>query len=292
MIPRRIQIAIRRKMVRRQRVKYRDIWPIDEQAGNTPKGWPGWPDRKKFALVLTHDVESALGLEKVLPLARLEQSLGFRSSFNFVGQDYPVDDQMRKALIDMGFEVGLHGLTHKGNMFRTRKVFEKQLPQINRILKEWNASGFRAPSMYHNLYWTAELDIAYDMSTFDNDPFEPQPDGTGTIFPFWVPNRNGGGFVELPYTIPQDLTLFVLMREKNTRIWQRKLDWIASRGGMILLLVHPDYLVLDSQASAFYEYPVQFYEDFLNYVKTTYERKYWNALPREVSGYYKQQMTS
>jgi hypothetical protein len=27
-------------------------------------------------------------------------------------------------------------------------------------------------------------------STFDTDPFEPQPDGMGTIFPFWVPNQD------------------------------------------------------------------------------------------------------
>jgi glycosyltransferase involved in cell wall biosynthesis len=288
LIPRRIQIAIRRQVVRRQRVKYRDIWPIDPAAGNTPPGWPGWPKGKKFALVLTHDVESALGLEKVLPLARLEQSLGFRSSFNFVGQDYPVYDQIRKALIDMGFEVGLHGLTHKGNMFRSKRIFEKQRPQINRILKEWNAFGFRTPSMYHHLEWTAELDIEYDMSTFDTDPFEPQPDSGGTIFPYWVNRRSGGGFVELPCTMPQDHTLLIIMGEKEPGIWQRKLDWIASKGGMVLLVVHPDYMVLDSQAPTFYEYPVRLYEDLLNYVKTTYDGEYWQPLPRELSQYYKQ----
>ena len=34
------------------------------------------------------------------------------------------------------------------------------------------------------------LNIAYDASTFDTDPFEPQPDGVNTIFPFWVPRRS------------------------------------------------------------------------------------------------------
>jgi hypothetical protein len=28
-----------------------------------------------------------------------------------------------------------------------------------------------------------DLNIEYDASTFDTDPFEPQPDGVGTIFP-------------------------------------------------------------------------------------------------------------
>ena len=41
--------------------------------------------------------------------------------------------------------------------------------------------------MLHNLVWLRDLDILYDASTFDTDPFEPQPEGMETIFPFWVP---------------------------------------------------------------------------------------------------------
>ena len=63
--------------------------------------------------------------------------------------------------------------------------------------------GFRTPTMFHHLEWTGELDIEYDSSTFDTDPFEPQPDGVGTIFPFWVPAK------VLPSSIldPQSSTL-------------------------------------------------------------------------------------
>ena len=145
LIPRRLQLALRRRMVLRKLPQVRHIWPIDERAGKKPEGWPGWPDGKQFALVLTHDVETREGLEKVLPLARLEQKLGFRSCFNFVGRDYPVYDQIRKTLTDMGFEVGLHGLTHKGNLFRSRKVFEKQRPEINQDFKGMEGRGFPDP---------------------------------------------------------------------------------------------------------------------------------------------------
>jgi len=85
LIPRRLQLALRRQMVLQKLPKVKHTWPIDPAAGQKPEGWPGWPDGKPFALVLTHDVETAEGLTKVLPLARLEQSLGFRSCFNFVG---------------------------------------------------------------------------------------------------------------------------------------------------------------------------------------------------------------
>jgi glycosyltransferase involved in cell wall biosynthesis len=40
--------------------------------------------------------------------------------------------------------------------------------------------------MLHKLDWLHDLDIEYDSSTFDTDPFEPQPDGMATIFPVWV----------------------------------------------------------------------------------------------------------
>jgi hypothetical protein len=48
--------------------------------------------------------------------------------------------------------------------------------------------------------------------------------------------------VELPYTLPQDFLLFVLMQEKNIDIWKKKLDWIADQGGMALFIAHPGYM--------------------------------------------------
>lgn len=40
--------------------------------------------------------------------------------------------------------------------------------------------------MQHKLSWLHELEVEYAKSTFDTDPFEPQPDAARTIFPFWV----------------------------------------------------------------------------------------------------------
>lgn len=47
----------------------------------------------------------------------------------------------------------------------------------------------QGPAVHHNLEWIGELDIEYDLSTFDTDPFMPQPDGVGTIFPFLVERK-------------------------------------------------------------------------------------------------------
>jgi hypothetical protein len=129
----------------------------------------------------------------------------------------------------------------------------------------------------------------YDASTFDTDPFEPQPDAVGTIFPFWVEGPDGGGHVELPYTLVQDFTLFTVLREPNIDIWKQKLDWIAAHGGMALLIAHPDYMCFEG-AGCPDEYAIQFYEDFLRYVRRKYDGDYWTELPREVSRFYKDSM--
>ena len=83
-LPKRLRMALRRSMARRKLEDCRSVWPIDPTAGRTPAGWRGWPEGKRFALALTHDVEGPAGLAKCLELMELELELGFCSSFNFV----------------------------------------------------------------------------------------------------------------------------------------------------------------------------------------------------------------
>ena len=289
-IPRRIQIAIRRQIIKRQRAQYRDIWPIDKNAAKPPQNWQGWPDGKKFALVLTHDVESKKGVGNCSALLDLDEQMGFKAAFNFVCKDYPIPMDLISRIKDRGFEVGVHGLKHTGNIYRSKETFSKQAVQINQCLKEWDAVGFRSPSMFHNLAYNHDLNIEYDASTFDTDPFEPQPDGVGTIFPFFVPGvTDQKGYVELPYTLPQDFLLFVLMQEDSIDIWKAKLDWIARNGGMALVITHPDYIDFSGNELNHEKYPVHLYEQFLNLIKTKYEGQYWNALPKEMSHFWVEQ---
>jgi peptidoglycan/xylan/chitin deacetylase (PgdA/CDA1 family) len=282
-IPRRLQIQLRRMIVARKRARYANVWPIDERAGNAPEGWNGWPEGKKFALVLTHDVETAKGQENCRQLMELEEKLGFRSSFGFVPERYPVSAELRADLEKRGFEVYVHGLYHDGLYYSSRETFLERTARINHYLVEWKAVGFRSPSMQHNMDWFHDLYIEYDSSTFDTDPFEPQPDGVGTIFPFRI-RRNSGdrGYLELPYTLCQDHTLFVIMQERSIDIWKKKLDWIAEKGGMALLICHPDYMEFDGQREGFGKYPSKFYSEFLKFVRSRYEDKYLNCLPRDM----------
>lgn len=284
-IPRFVQIFLRRKLVVRQKEKYKDVWPILEKAGEKPKGWPGWANNKKFSVVLTHDVETQSGHDKCIHLMKLEKNLGFCSSFNFVPERYNVSESLRNELTLNGFEVGVHGLNHDGKLFSNENIFRKRAKKINRYIKEWNSVGFRAPAMHHNLEWIKQLEVKYDLSTFDTDPFEPQSDGVNTIFPFWVAdNGNGNGYWELPYTLVQDFTLLVLLRE-DIDIWKEKVDWIVKKGGMVLVNVHPDYVNFSENKNGLEEFSKSRYVDLLTYVESKYEGEYWNPLPKELAAY-------
>ena len=293
-VPQSFRAAVRRSLALRLRKRVGDIWPIMPGSERPPQDWPGWPQGEKFALVLTHDVETKEGLNKCNSLIELEVKLGFRSSFNFVPEgDYRVPVELREKLITSGFEVGIHDLKHNGHLFASRRGFKRRAARINDYAREWNASGFRSGFMLRNLDWLHDLDVQYDASTFDTDPFEPQPDGGHTIFPFWVPRPNGSssngqrnasqGYVELPYTLPQDSTLFLVLRETTPEIWMRKVDWIAEHGGMVLLDTHPDYMSFSDSRQTAKEYPVSLYQQFLTYVKARYSGQYWHALPKEVA---------
>jgi hypothetical protein len=288
LVPAFARIGIRRWFARKNRRQMSDVWPILSNSGRPPDGWPGWPRGKKFAFVLTHDVEGPKGVAKCRQLMELEMKWGFHSSFNFIPEgDYRVTRELREELTRNGFEVGVHDLRHDGKLYRSRKSFSENAAQINRYLKEWGAVGFRAGFMLHNPDWLADLEIQYDASTFDTDPFEPQPDGAGTIFPFWKEGPNGRGYVELPYTLAQDSTLFLLFGERNPDVWLRKLDWVASHGGMALFIVHPDYLLFQDESASLRTFPVAYYEDFLKYARQKYKGQFWHALPKDVAAHCK-----
>lgn len=290
-VPRRLQIYLRRKIALAKKRLQVDIWPIHPEAADKPQGWTGWPGGKKFALVLSHDVDSIKGYNKCLQLMNLELETGFKSTFNFVPKGYECSPEIRRILTVNGFQIGLHGLTHDGRIFQNKKKFNQAVPKINAFLHDWRIKGFSSPSMLGNLDWISQLDIDYDCSTFDTDPFEPQANDVETIFPFIVINSSRTrSFVELPYTLPQDHCLFIILKEKDIGLWQKKLDWIVSHGGMALLNTHPDYMSFNGEQAEKETYPADYYRDFLLYIKEKYAGQYWNATHAEVASFWKENM--
>ena len=140
LIPRRLQLLLRRGRIYCKLPFCRNVWPIDRSAAKPPANWRGWPDNKRFALVLTHDVDTAQGQEKCRQLQGLEMKHGFRSSFNFVPRRYNVSAELRHYLTEAGFEVGVHGLYHDGKYYDSREIFRSRAEQINIYIREWEGS--------------------------------------------------------------------------------------------------------------------------------------------------------
>jgi len=288
LLPRRLQIALRRRYAKRQARTAFPAWPVEpllverrraalrtelEQRGaERLPTIAAWPDGHRFAAILTHDVEGPAGVANVRRIVELERRHGFVSSWNFVAEWYPIPAGLFDHVRAAGCEVGLHGIKHDCKLFESRARFESELPAIHRYLAAWEADGFRSPATHRNADWMPELGARYDSSFPDTDPFEPQGGGCCSILPFFL-----GDTVELPITLVQDHTLWEILRRDTIELWTSKSDWIAANGGLVNLITHPDYL--DTPAR------LRMYEEFLAYLAE--QEGCWQALPREVASWWR-----
>jgi hypothetical protein len=287
LLPRRVQLAARRRYTRRQARTSFPAWPFEDVLLRRSAGrlrqelWAQgaeripfvnfWPNRKRFAVVLTHDVEGVKGLRRIEDVLAVEQRHGFVSSWNFVAEWYPLDRKDLDAVRAAGCEVGLHGIKHDASLFRDRSQFERQLPKIRHYLEGWGARGFRSPSTFRNAEWMHELPCVYDSSFPHADPFQPQPGGCCSIFPFFF-----GDVVELPITLDQDQTLFELLRHDSIDLWVSKSRWLIENHGLINVIVHPDYMTPER---------LDLYEDFLRFLARREDG--WHVLPADVADWWR-----
>lgn len=230
-----------------------------------------YPDNLSNAIVLTHDVETQKGFNFIPKVIELEQKYNFKSSWNIVPYKYNIIYDIIDEIRKNGDEIGIHGYNHDGKLYYSKKIFDKRVPYINAAIEKYNAIGFRSPMVHRNLEWLQQLNIKYDTSCFDYDPFQPFPGGTGSIWPFIA-----GKFVELPYTLPQDHTLFYILKIKDISIWKNKIDWLVKNHGMILALTHPDYLREKDN--------IKYYEELLTYLSEI--KNGWRCLPKDISMYW------
>jgi hypothetical protein len=291
-MPRPLQIALRRIFTRVQRRSMFPRWPIEDALhdlyewlfnrlaafAGCPVPWLDlWPDGRAWALVLTHDVETSVGCRDLHLLRDVERELGHTSSWNFVPLRYNVDDAILDALRAEGCEIGIHGLLHDGRDLGSRRLFRKRLPKIREYARRWDAVGFRAPATQRVWQWMPRMGFDYDTSYHDTAPYEPTPGGCCSYLPYF-----NEGMVELPITLPQDHTIFAILQHPDETLWTQKAAHVRSRGGMVLVLTHPDY-VGDPRL-------VEGYRRLLKGLES--DPSVWRALPREVSDWWRRRAGS
>ncbi|MGZ8575015.1 MAG: hypothetical protein ACXWZC_13885 [Actinomycetota bacterium] len=298
LLPRRIQIAARRVFAKIQGRRTFPRWPqetslhdlydwlfdlVADVAG-APVPWIDvWPDGYRWAFVLTHDVEARGGYDDLNLLRDPERELGFRSSWNFVPLRLPEEAryEVGATVLEMlerdGCEVGVHGLHHDGRDLESLSLLQQRLPTIRTYADRWDAVGFRAPATQRDWRWMPLLGFDYDSSYSDTDPYEPIAGGCCSLLPFFNERM-----VELPITLPQDHTAFVILQHADGALWLDKAAHIRDRGGMALVLTHPDY-ARDSPL-------VDAYRSLLAFVDE--DPSAWRALPRDVSDWWRRRADS
>lgn len=291
-LPRRVQIAFRRALRRVQERRAFPRWPYEmslhdlyeslldiaaEIAGDVVPWIAPWPHGHRWAFVLTHDVELDLGYRNVHLMRDLEQERDLRSSWNFVPLRYDVDDEVVQALTRDGFEVGVHGLYHDGRDLASEPVLRERLPQMLEYAERWGAVGFRSPATHRQWELMRLLEFDYDSSYPDSDPFEPKGGGCCTWLPFF-----NGDLVELPITLVQDHTLFVILQRRDEGLWLEKANFLRDRGGMALLITHPDYMLDEERLGAYARFLDAYAED----------PTVWRALPRDVAAWWRSRAAS
>ena len=219
-MPRSLQLAMRRLYARRQ-VAHR-VPPVADRAilvEDQDARLPGrleaehaervpmvgfWPEGRRFAAILTHDVEGIAGVRNVRRVLEIERRHGFVSSWNFVAEWYPI-------------EPGLFDHIRRWRRGRPpRDQARRQALREPRELRGRSASDpslparvgrrrVRSPATHRNAEWMPELGCLYD-SSFPT-PIPSSPSRRAARSSVFLDD-----LVELPMTLVQDHTLFEILR--------------------------------------------------------------------------------
>jgi hypothetical protein len=235
-----------------------------------------WPDGFSSCATVTHDVETATGRDFCESLMDLDDSFGIKASFQIVPeQRYQVPEAFLKAIRKRGFEINVHDFNHDGELFRDREQFLERVALINAYGRRFQSVGYRSGALYRNLDWYDDFDYSYDMSVPTVGHLDPQPGGCCTTKPFFI-----GKILEIPVVATQDYTLFHILAQYSTRIWEQQIEAVRLQNGMISFIVHPDYLI-DKRARDVYTKLL----GKLSQLRS--ESNLWIALPHQINEWWR-----
>ena len=241
------------------------------------KTWNG----KKYACVVTHDIDTSQGLRRAHLLKKIEERYDVPSAWYIPSDHFRLDIQTIRGLANHG-EIGSHDTKHDGKLAQlSQEKLVRRLSESRQALsKAANCSieGFRAPLLQHSFKIIDALQAAgysYDSSIPTWEPKHPStmsPHGIGTVYPIMLKD-----VMELPVTLPQDHQMIHVlgMNPKETvKTWINFMSIIRETGGLCVFLIHPDYeLALSKNLTV--------YEELLNFIKADHDA--WTTLPKSIA---------
>jgi hypothetical protein len=210
-----------------------------------------WPDGHSACAIMTHDVETTEGRDFCSRIMDLDDEIGIKASFQIVPEKrYVVPECYLEEIRARGFEINVQGLDHDGNLFQNRRTFLESAGRINQYARQYNARGFRSPILYRNSHWFQDMQFSYDMSVPSVAHLEAQRGGCCTIMPYSLPGHTVG-MTELPVTMTEDYTLFHVLKDYSTTLWEKQMSIILAGHGLMNFIVHPDYVTTGRSQDTF-----------------------------------------
>ena len=271
-------------------------WPLDDSVdvlrrlivsvlSRVDSRWGGrespWPDGKRFAVTITHDVDTAEGVRNIPRFAEYEEERGLTSCWNIVARGYPSDGGLLEGLLSRGHEVGIHGYNHDNRLaYLPTHLVRQRLRACVEELGPYRPLGFRSPSFLTTprlLRLLSEY-VEYDSSVPDTDlvSLVAPRRGCCTLFPFLC-----GRLVELPATLPPEDKLLTTgyAPEQILRLWIAKIERIREAGGLAVVTTHlePHHYATAEMREA--------YRELLAYLARQSEA--WIANPGKISRWWR-----
>ncbi|HLC57833.1 MAG TPA: polysaccharide deacetylase family protein [Candidatus Nanoarchaeia archaeon] len=277
------------KLKKRRLKKVFPSWPRDASVDilvhikgvinkSEPRSWAG---NKKYAVMLSHDIDTYGGLKRINKLLEIEKEYVVRSTNFIVGNYYEIKKEILKEITKSGGEIGLHGDNHDALLpYLDENEINKRLEKCRGFINEYKIIGFRAPSllMTRNLDNSIKKFFKYDSSITDTELFMPDSDYSGscTVFPFFR-----DGILKIPITLPMDSSLIFLGYDADEilEIWIDKLEFIKKIGGIATIVVHSEkhFGASDKMLDA--------YRKFIEYLAK--DKDVWIATGKDVYEYLK-----
>jgi peptidoglycan/xylan/chitin deacetylase (PgdA/CDA1 family) len=213
----------------------------------------GFALQRKYppSLVITHDIETAKGLQKAVGLKKVEEQLEVESTWFLPSDEYQLNGQLTRELSE-GSIIGSHDTKHDGKLIQVQKHNDLVRRLRSSRLRLEQVIGktvdcFRSPLLQFSRRIIRGLGEAGYRKDFSAPTWEPTHPatlggfGVGSVHAFEV-----DGIVEVPLTLTQDHQVFNVLGlspRKATKFWTEQAKLVRSMGGDIVLLVHPDYLL-------------------------------------------------
>jgi peptidoglycan/xylan/chitin deacetylase (PgdA/CDA1 family) len=219
-------------------------WPIDLSA-DVAADLAGRPSVSfsPTPVLLTHDVDSAEGLENLVCLfLPIEEAVGARSVNYIVPHAWPLDHGLIAEVARRGHEVGVHGYDHANRTpFLPAEERQQRLALGKKFGDRYGAIGYRAPSLLRTKQLLSDLAplYRYDSSIpTSGGPFPVPNNGCASARPWRM-----GELWEIPITLPRDGSLQFLgySPEAIGRLWQETAQIVARSGAIVSLLTHCEY---------------------------------------------------